>query len=120
MSGGCGTIADRSWPWRSSSVVEQGTHKPLVASSTLASATNVRRQPMNETNRQLLRMAGRRHICGPRREAPDASVGASYPYYRCAPITDSAWARIGGGTVYSDRGWRTVVGRMTRRLLVER
>ena len=27
-------------PWRSSSVVEQGTHKPLVASSILASATN--------------------------------------------------------------------------------
>ncbi len=32
---GCGTIPDRSWPWRSSSVVEQGTHKPPDISAAL-------------------------------------------------------------------------------------
>jgi hypothetical protein len=38
-------------------VVEQGTHKPLVASSTLASATNPPDANMTESTKKLFRLA---------------------------------------------------------------
>jgi hypothetical protein len=83
---------------RSSSVVEQGTHKPLVASSTLASATNPSfrtcpRSPGSSSDRldessperghpprPATRRGAAAHRGQPCNAAPRPSAGASYPY----------------------------------------